>query len=112
MCFTIARPRPVPRDERAVSAAVEALEEAVELARGHARAVVRDGEHGSRAGVADRHAARAAGPGVADRVRDEVLGDDAQHARPQRQLDLLAAADLERHLRVQRRGPRSADATS
>src|SRR3954447_7800850 len=75
--------------------AVEALEDAYAIFRPEADAVIGDGE--CRQAVALRHAraARASRPGVADRVRDEVLADDTEHARPQRQRDLLAADHLQ-----------------
>src|SRR4051794_8044395 len=75
--------------------AVEALEDANAILGPEADAVVGHGERRCVASPRDGDTARAAGAGVADRVRDEVLADDAQHARPERQLDLVAADDFE-----------------
>jgi hypothetical protein len=83
MCFTIARPRPVPRDERAWSAPRH-------VALRDALPVVGHGQQRPCAFPEDRHGAAASGAGVAERVRDEVFDHHAQHPRPQRQLDVGA----------------------
>src|SRR4051794_18579568 len=80
--------------------AVEALEDACAVVGPEPHAVVGDGERRRVVGMRQGDATRAALTGVADRIRDEVLSDDADHARPERQLDLVSADELQRDLGV------------
>ena len=93
MCLTIASPSPVPREARARSARKNRSKRRVSCAsstptpssvpRSDDRvAVALDGEREGRAGAR-----------VADRVLGEVLGDHADHPRPDRELDRRVALD-------------------
>jgi hypothetical protein len=77
---------------------VEPLEQARHVGCGDPLAVVGDGEDGGLPARRDLHRAPTARPGIADRVREQVLEHDPQHPRPQRQLHPLVGADDEGHL--------------
>ncbi len=94
-CFTIASPRPVPRDARARSDTVEALEQTRELRLLDADAVVGTSDRDRVADAGHRQRERRPGACVADRVLGEVLGDDAEHARPDLELDVGVALEAE-----------------
>jgi hypothetical protein len=91
-CFTIARP----------VGAEEALEEPPELRLFDANPVVRTAQDDRIADTLDRKRERRAGPRVADRVLGEVLGNDADHPRPDRELDARLALDRDRDPRPAR----------
>src|SRR4029078_4063251 len=73
--------------------AEEALEEPPELRLFDANPVVRTAQDDRIADTLDRKRERRAGPRVADRVLGEVLGNDADHPRPDRELDARLALD-------------------
>ena len=83
MCFTTAKPSPVPLEPRTRSRPEEPLEETREILFGDPRPVVRDRQTAGGYGDGER----APGARVADRVLGEVLDDDPQHARSERQLN-------------------------
>ena len=99
MCFTIARPRPVPREARARS-----LRKKRSKRRGRSPSsspapssaatsvvscgVARDGERERRARA-----------GVAKRVLDQVLDDDREHPRPKRELRVPVSGHLQLDVR-------------
>ena len=81
-----------PRRPRAVRA-VEALEQPRELRLLDPDAVVAADERHRVASTLDGEREGRAGAGVADRVLGEVPRDHAEHARPDRQLDVVGAFD-------------------
>ena len=93
-CLTIASPRPVPREARAASARQKRSKRRGRSASATPGAVV-DRSERRHAVVLDREPERGAVTRVADRVLDQVLGDDAQHPRTQRQVDVRVTARLE-----------------
>jgi hypothetical protein len=72
---------------------VEALEEAREVVVVHAGPVVDGGENGGIGVCVNGEPARRAGARVADRVLREVRCDDANHARPHGELDVVSLDD-------------------
>ena len=85
-----------PRRARAVGA-VEALEQAAELRLADADAVVRAAQDHVVAVALDRERERRSRPGVPDGVLREVLRDDAEHPRPDLELDRAVSLDDERN---------------
>ena len=95
MCLTMARPSPVPCEERRAVGAEEPLEEARQVFVRHAVPGVRPREDDGVALVSGADRERRAGARVAQRVVDEVRGDRLQHPGPERQLEFGRAVDAE-----------------
>src|SRR5947207_8956696 len=74
-------------------AAVEALEQARQVGCADTLPVVRDREHRAVAGGGHLDDAAASWPGVADRIREQVLEHDAQPPEPPRPLEAAVGPD-------------------
>ena len=111
-CFTIASPRPVPRERAGAVGAVEALEQPREVGLVDAGAVVDDAEHDLAVRPAHREDRVGSRAGVADRVLGEVPGDDAEHPRPDLGGRIRVALDDAASRRPARPAPRARATTS
>ena len=84
-----------PRGASAVTT-VETLEKPREVVFGHARSVIGRDEHRPPLVTFHGQSEPGAGACVAQGVVDQILGNDVEHARAERKLDIRISPDLER----------------